>query len=387
MTVLNADNMNELLAQQSFEMIYEGSIVDSKTGSGVTENSLSTASRCVKLTGITGSIKRAELEIDADGTGADLTVQIRSGMIPGSGEDGTLIKQVTVPKEFIPAAAAYWSVPFNVTLPNLLTANQASVETNTTGFTALGSAVLTRDTSTYWDGAACLKAVTPNLAIGEGFYANKTGMTLVVGDVYTASAYVKGSGTLRMYVTETNGGTGATTTSGTLTLSSSWQRLTLSHTITDAANTEIRVQVKTPTQQGITFYSDGLQLELAAAATTWHLPQTAWLVVVKAGDATNENDWIGEASQDGSHPAYYRTGSSGAWSANNALHYKVYAGNTGELVHGIFGTNLHETYVYNGGELDKVYRYLPPSDGAAGGIRDIITITFDGDYLTGGAVT
>jgi len=135
---------------------------------------------------------------------------------------------------------------------------------------------------------------------------------------------------------------------------------------------------------------------LPASAGTVYIPLNVtglsaetnyWLKIGKVGDVTNHFHLIGEASQDAAHPCYNRAGTSGAWSLNNAIHFAVYTGNTGDLIHGIFGTNLQETYIYDTGELDKVYRYLPPSGTAAGGIRDIITITFDGDYLTDGTVT
>lgn len=112
-----------------------------------------------------------------------------------------------------------------------------------------------------------------------------------------------------------------------------------------------------------------------------------WLKIGKVGDVTNHFHLIGEASQDGAHPCYYRAGTSGAWSANNAIHFAVYSGNSGDLIHGIYGTNLQETYIYTDEDLTSVYRYCPPSGSADGGIRDIITITYDGDYLTDGAVT
>jgi len=235
-TIINDANMNALLALQDFRLIYEGTERDAKIGEGVTENNIANYSFCARFT-LTGSteVARIELELDRDNNGSDLVVQIRSGMNPAAGGDGTLLKQVVVPKEFIPDPKGFWSVPI-----------------------------------------------------------------------------------------------------------------------------------------GLTGLTSGAQY---------------WLAVVKSGDATNKADWIGEASQDGSYPAYYREGESGAWAANNALHFKVFSGASGDLVHGLYGSNLQETYIYSGEDLDKIYRYLPPADGAAGGIRDIITITFDGEYLTDGAVT
>ena len=174
------------------------------------------------------------MELDRDNQGADLVVQIRSGMTPTSGADGTLLKQVVVPKEFIPDPKGYWSVPIGL-----------------------------------------------------------TGLT--------------------------SGG-------------------------------------------------------------------TYWLVVIKAGDATNKVDWIGETAQDTNYPAYQRAGDSGEWVVRNALHFRVLSGESGELVHSIYAGTGYTTIVYSGEIISKVYRYLPPADSPEGGIRDVITYTWSGEYLKGGAM-
>ncbi|HCS74380.1 MAG TPA: hypothetical protein DIW17_10965, partial [Clostridiales bacterium] len=93
-TVLDEATMNSLISLQPFQLIYEGLQSASKIGSGVAENSIADYSYCTRFT-LTGSteIGRVELEIDRDGSGSDLIVQIRSGMDPGNGVNGTLLKQ------------------------------------------------------------------------------------------------------------------------------------------------------------------------------------------------------------------------------------------------------------------------------------------------------
>lgn len=234
-TVLDESTMNDLLSLQPFKLIYEGAQRAAKIGSGVVENSIANYSYCARCT-LTGSteIGRVELELDRDGLGADLIVQIRSGMNPGGGVDGTLLKQVVVPKEFIPDPKAYWSVPIGLS-----------------GLTSGGQ---------------------------------------------------------------------------------------------------------------------------------------YWLVVMRNGDAVNKNDWIGETSQDSSYPAYQRAGGSGAWTVRNALHFKVFSGASGDLKHSIYAGTGYTTVEYSGEVISRVYRYLPPADGPAGGIRDIITYAWTGEYLTGGTL-
>jgi hypothetical protein len=225
LTILNQDNLNALLALQPFQLIYTGTQRSAKTGSGVTENNLANYSFCTRFT-LTGSteIGRVELEVDRDGDGADLILQIRSGMNPAAGNDGTLLKQIVVPKEFIPTTKAYWSIP-------------------------VGLAGLTS------------------------------------GGQY-------------------------------------------------------------------------------------------WLVLLRGGDSTNHLDWVGEASQDSSYPAYYRAGDSGAWTANNALHFRVYSGASGGLRHSIYAGTGYTTLIRDvSGKLERICRYLPPADGPEGGIRDVVTFT------------
>ncbi len=235
LTILNQDNLNTLLSLQPFQLIYEGVQLDAKIGSGVVENSIAEYSYCTRFT-LSGSteIGRVELEVDRDGDGADLVLEIRSGMNPAAGIDGTLLKQVVVPKEFIPETKTYWSVPI--------------------GLSGL---------------------------ISDGQY---------------------------------------------------------------------------------------------------------WLVVKRKGDATNKVDWIGETVQDASYPAYYRAGDSGVWTARNALHFKVFSGESGELIHGIYAGTGYTTVLYEGELITKVCRYLPPADGPEGGIRDVLTLNWSGEYIKGGDV-
>jgi hypothetical protein len=234
-TVINQDNMNQLLSLQNFALIYEGTERDGKTGSGVAENNIANYSYCARFQlWESTTIGRVELHLDKDGAGADLVVQIRSGMAPSSGADGALLKEVVVPKEFIPTTAAYCSIPIGL-----------------------------------------------------------SGLT-----------------------------------------------------------------------------SDGVY----------------FLTVTRAGDSTNNISWVGEAAQDGSYPAYRRAGTSGAWTATNALHFRVFSGDSGELVHSIYAGTGYTTVLYSNETVSKVYRYLPPADGSAGGIRDVITYTWTGEYLTGGTL-
>ncbi|MEA4924938.1 MAG: hypothetical protein VB084_06440 [Syntrophomonadaceae bacterium] len=232
-TTVDEANMNALISGNIPTLITEGIQRAAKNGTGISENNIANYSYCTRFT-LAGSteIGRVALHLDRDSLGADLVVQIRSGMNPSSGVDGTLVKQVVVPKEFIPDPAAYWSIPIGLT-----------------GLTSGGQ---------------------------------------------------------------------------------------------------------------------------------------YWIVVGQSGDATNHLDWIGEAAQDASYPAYRRNGTSGAWTANNALHFRVYSGASGDYAHSIDNVGGHATLVYNGEDLAAIYDYLPATDGPEGGIRDITTLVYSGDYILGG---
>lgn len=235
-TIFNQDNMNELLALQPFTLLYEGTVVDSKTGSGTTINDASLYNFAIRftVTDVTG-ITRGELNIAADGSGQDLTIEVRGSDFATDGSsNGTLIKTIVVPKEFLPSTTAYWSIPINLS-----------------GLTA--------------------------------------------GSNY-------------------------------------------------------------------------------------------WLIVKKVGDTTNHFHLVGEASQDAAHPCYYRSGTSGAWTTNNALHFNVYSGVSGLVLHEIYGVNGCVTVTYSDGVPQKQYYYIPPADGPDGGIRSIMTLNYSSGLIVGGDV-
>jgi hypothetical protein len=138
---------------------------------------------------------------------------------------------------------------------NLVT--NGGFETNTTGYNNVSIASLTRITTQQKFGVACGEVVTSNLVANEGAYHNFTATVAA----YSVSAFVRGSGggTVRMAVRD-NGGASAQTGSA-VTLTSSWQRITLVTTNLTAATW--RCYVETNAQQSITFQIDGVQAEIA----------------------------------------------------------------------------------------------------------------------------
>jgi len=127
-----------------------------------------------------------------------------------------------------------------------------------------------------------------------------------------------------------------------------------------------------------TYLSIALNTTVTGAATYW-------LKTAKAGDATNHLSLIGLATDDST--CFHRVSASGSWTANNTLHFKAFHLNTGDIIHCVEGTNKYETYLYTGDYISTIYRYLPSSASTTAGVRDILTIAFDGDYITTGTVT
>jgi len=155
---------------------------------------------------------------------------------------------------------------------NLLTVNQSSVESGTTGFVSYNSATISMDTTESYVGRACLKCVTPNVGSSEGVtFASSTNIKELRN--YAYSCYVKGTigATLRLQTNLNAAGGGYLGTFyKDITLTSTWQRCIVSF-MAPATASLFYGYLLTPTQQAVTFYVDGLQLEYGGIATDWQL--------------------------------------------------------------------------------------------------------------------
>ncbi len=107
-TVFDQETMNSLLNAQSSSLIFDGTQVAASTGSGTTENNLSTSDQSASfvLTGQT-TIGRIELEIKKYGVGEDLTVEIRDSTVRG-----TLKKTIKFPAKLF--STGYISLPIDL---------------------------------------------------------------------------------------------------------------------------------------------------------------------------------------------------------------------------------------------------------------------------------
>lgn len=231
---LNAARMNQGIKLHPFRLICEGTQIAAKTGAGVVENSLADYNYMARIAIAGTRIDRIELEVDLDGTGADLEVELRSGAFnPDGSNDGVLITSVLAPKEFLPNPKAWFSIPF-------------------------------------------------------------------AARALTAGNY--------------------------------------------------------------------------------------WVLIKRSGDATNKVDLIGEVSTDGAYPVYRRAGSSGAWTATNAIHIKAFAGSSDKIMHETEGGATTWNTLDGNNLTTKIQLYIPPEGGVGLGVRETMTFSWDGNFEEGGDV-
>lgn len=103
------DTINPIISLNPYNIIYEGQKISSLEGAGVLENSLADYSYSLLFYMTSTRIDRIELQIDKDGTGSDLNIQIKK-----DNGDGLILKDIYIPSEFIPTNAAYISIPVNL---------------------------------------------------------------------------------------------------------------------------------------------------------------------------------------------------------------------------------------------------------------------------------
>jgi hypothetical protein len=152
---------------------------------------------------------------------------------------------------------------------NLLTANQASVETDLTGLNSW-QATLARVTTEHWTGSA---AVQVTIAGSSGSCsANVALSSPTVGTEYTISFYVKGVAGKRVTpLIHFAGGASETKIQkgNTITLDGTWQRCTVTSAVDYADRTSVQLHAAFLGAVGDIFYLDGLQIEQGGEVTDW----------------------------------------------------------------------------------------------------------------------
>ena len=143
--------------------------------------------------------------------------------------------------------------------PSMNLVTNPGIEVNTNGWTAAGS-TMTRQTTHQQTGAASLRCVPANAAAGEGAYYDLG--TLDPGSYAISSYFRRASGSGDTVYVSASIDNGATFTNGTtVTLSTAWQRSTLTFRVRGQPVTSLRIYVRTAAQHNTTFYVDDIQVE------------------------------------------------------------------------------------------------------------------------------
>lgn len=203
----------------------------------------------------------------------------KSGTVDGSlrtaiGADGygVVVGVTGTPSESKFGSGAY---AFHPSGTNLLTANQASAETDTTGFAAITSATITRDTTHKMIGSASIKVVANN---NDG--VRITGITASASTAYTVSSYVKflwaiGSSSISHKIEIRGNVSGLINTTTFSIPPNKWTRLFVSGT-TGVSDSSIEIRVVNNSGGSLTFYIDANQAEAKAFPTSFmNLTRTA----------------------------------------------------------------------------------------------------------------
>jgi hypothetical protein len=161
---------------------------------------------------------------------------------------------------------------------NLLTANQSSVETDTTGFTTnlggAGTATMTRTTAKSWQGSASLKVDTSGSTINQGasVLTNGTAGTVYAGQM---QVWVPVGVTVEVGLWDTvNSVNGGSFPLATIAGNNAWQRVTITCIMGASNTTGLQLYARNANATAITFYIDGLQIEQKPYPTSWILGGT-----------------------------------------------------------------------------------------------------------------
>jgi hypothetical protein len=220
---------------------------------------------------------------------------------------GAQLEQGSVARTYYPTTDKQLLMDYSRPRKNLFLPNQANAcEDGTCPFTKLtaGDAVTASAGEVdEWQGTYCAKVDTANAAASEGLYTTDIIYNLKPSTAYTASGYIRGAAggeTVKLGLRETTdaGATVDTTGSDTLTLTTGWQRVTVSRTFGTTGRGAMLL-VYTPTQQNIVFYVDGLQLEEGATATAWEAPPNIGICGSTTGADTNDPTYTGEGLSHG----------------------------------------------------------------------------------------
>lgn len=146
-------------------------------------------------------------------------------------------------------------------------------ETDASGWSVLGSTVLARVLELAKFGVACGRVVTPGVSTSEGVFYLPAAGTAAAGQVWTASAWVKGPPGAQLEVqaiARDSGSTNLLTVTTAFVATGDWQRVQATIT-TPASTSRVAVTVYTAgaAAQALVYWVDGVQVEQTPAATPY----------------------------------------------------------------------------------------------------------------------
>ena len=148
-----------------------------------------------------------------------------------------------------------------------------SMETDVGNWAARGAGTVsvTRVTTYAMFGSASALISGDGTAASQGTTHTSNVIAAAQSQTWTCSAYVRGSGTIRIGIQERSAANAFLTSgnSGNFTLSDTWTRITFTYTTTNASCAFIGHYFETPSAAALTMYMDGVQLEQKAYATSY----------------------------------------------------------------------------------------------------------------------
>ncbi len=229
--------------------------------------------------------------------------------------------------------------------PNLLTANQSSVETDAAGFVAVNGATIARSTAQQWQGAASLLTTTPGSVNGEGFWAMvpvaayQPGMTITVS-VYLRSLSASTDLFLWVWADTPSQAIGPPVPVTIVSAGGLWVRASVTVTLPTplpVSSGGIGLRVGTVGTIARSWYADGLQVEQDVAPTVWKLGGTP--APLAAGVVLTSKRKV--ASSFTSMLLHTVTGTDWRWLADKRLAAVAYAYQTcGAMFRNLIDTTL-----------------------------------------------
>lgn len=184
---------------------------------------------------------------------------------------------------------------------------------DTTGWTAFSSTISrTLDQARFQ--IASLKVITNGSALNEGVYYRVNNLT-GISDPITVSAYVRGTGKVRIRLT--NGIGGSQWSSKPMQLSASrWKRIEVTGRSIGGNDVRLIVESAEATAKALTFYVDGAQMERKPYSTTYcdgDMPGCRWNIIQSASMSSRNADtreggkWITLSGKDREDENLYMT--------------------------------------------------------------------------------